>query len=811
MKASQPKGNFRSFISRTSTLVAEEVDIFLHDVLGWKLRNTLIALAIIVSILISVRIWLPPYQFDKPLSTVVFDRNGEMLGARIADDGQWRFPAGPYVAEKFKTSLLQFEDQHFYHHPGFNPLSVARAAFQNIMAGKIVSGGSTITMQLIRISREAKKRNIPQKLIEVFLSVYAEIRFTKDQNLRQYASVAPFGGNIVGLEAASWRYFGRSADNLSWAESACLAVLPNAPSLIHPGRNREVLKIRRDKLLLKLYQKGLLDRDTYELSVLEPIPDKPQPIPETATHLADRLATESGQQLITSIDATLQKQINAVVERHHFILQNNRIHNAAVLVLDTKTGEVLAYVGNTKKVFPGDHGNQVDIIRRPRSSGSLLKPLLYAAMLSEGEIMPRSLVPDIPTTISNFTPKNFSATFDGAVPASEALIRSLNIPAVRMLSTFGLQRFYNVLQSAGFTTVTRSPDHYGLSLILGGAEITLWDACAAYRAMAVKLQQLDGQLHVSKEPPGQPVILSNSKDEKTIPLESLDEAAIYLTFDAMREVHRPDEEAGWEWFTNSNPIAWKTGTSFGFRDAWSVGITPDYMVGVWVGNADGEGRPGLTGISSAAPIMFEVFGQLPKTGKWFDLPWDKMEQVAVCRQSGFRMSQHCADADTIWVNKAALNSMPCPYHKLIHLDEPGQFRVNADCYPSDKIITKSWFELPPVMAWYYQARNPFYRPTPPWLAQCQTADEQPMQIVWPDKPSKVFIPRELDGSTGEIVFEIAHSRPESTIFWYLNDEFIGQTSYIHKKGIRNPPGNYKLVLMDVSGNILSQPFEIVSR
>lgn len=811
MKGTLPAGKIRSFISSASKAIAEEMEVFLNDVLGWKLQKTAIALAIIISILISIRIWFPPYRFDRPLSTVVFDRNGEMLGARIAGDGQWRFPAENAVADKFKTCLLQFEDQHFYHHPGFNPLSIARAAFQNIMAGKTVSGGSTITMQLIRISREGRKRNIPQKLIEVFLSVYAEIRFDKDQILRQYASVAPYGGNIVGLEAAAWRYFGRSADNLSWAESACLAILPNSPAMIHPGRNREVLKVRRDKLLFRLHQKKYIDRDTYELAVLEPIPDKPQPLPETAPHLVDRLASENGKQLGTSINASLQKQVSRIVERHHQILESNPIHNAAVLVLDTRSGEVLAYVGNTKKVFKGDHSNQVDIIRRPRSSGSLLKPFLYSAMLSEGEIMPSALIPDIPTTISNFTPKNFNSTCDGAVPASDALIRSLNIPAVRMLSNFGLQRFYNVLHSAGFSTITRSADHYGLSLILGGAEVTLWDVCAAYRAMAVKLQQFDGQLHTTKQIPNQPNLVNDSIETRPIAIESLDEAAIYLTFEAMREVMRPEEEAGWDWFRSSSPVAWKTGTSFGFRDAWSVGVTPDFVVGVWVGNADGEGRPGLTGIQTAAPVMFEVFGQLHGSGKWFDRPWDKMEKVAVCRQSGMRLSPFCTEADSIWVNKAALNSPPCPYHKLIHLDETEQFRVNADCYPSEKIISKSWFELPPAMAWYYKARNPFYRSTPPWLPQCQTGGELPMQIVWPDKPSKVFIPRELDGSMGEVVFEIAHSIPESTIFWYLNDEFLGQTSYIHKKGIRNPPGNYKLVLMDESGNILSQAFEIVNR
>lgn len=784
----------------------------IHDELGWKPGRSLLAIVIFISLVLSVRQFLPPYRFDQPASTVVFDRNGQLLGAQIAADGQWRFPASEDVPEKFKTCLLQFEDRYFYRHPGFNPLAMARAAFQNVMAGKIVSGGSTITMQVIRLSRVGKPRNFRQKAIEIFLSVYAEIRFTKERNLRQYASAAPFGGNIVGLEAAAWRYFGRSPNNLSWAEAACLAVLPNSPALIHPGRNRDALKKKRDNLLGRLFRNGIIDRLTYELAIEESIPDKPQPLPDDARHVVGRMAGQNhGLQVTTTIDLDLQRKVNQLVDRHHQLLAGNRIFNAAVLVLDVASGEVVAYAGNTRQTFPGDHANQVDIIRSPRSSGSLLKPFLFAAMLSEGETLPNTLVADIPTTISSFTPKNFEVTYDGAVPGREALIRSLNIPAVRMLSNYGLSRFYNVLHEAGFSTVTKPADHYGLSLILGGAEVTLWDACAAYRAMTKKLLDFDGQLHIQRKSITRPVLLKDELPPDVIDLKTLNEAAIFLTLDAMKDVRRPDAEAGWESFLNAHPIAWKTGTSFGFKDAWAVGITPNFVVGVWVGNADGEGRPGLIGLNTAAPLMFDVFGLLPQSGEWFSPPYDLMEQIAVCRQSGMRPSQHCNDIDSIWVNKAALNAAPCSYHKLIHLDADEKHQVTTDCYPSGGIVTRSWFELPPVMAWYYAARNPFYHNLPPWLPGCRPHSENPMQLVWPDKPSRILLPRELDGTLGEVIFEVAHNLPETSIYWYLNNEFLGITRNIHKKGIQPPPGNHQLVLMDENGQILSQNFEVVKR
>ncbi len=755
---------------------------------------------------------LPKPLFHDPTSTVVFDSHGQLLGARITTDGQWRFKATGQVPEKFAKCIVRFEDRYFYWHPGINLFSIFRALKQNISEGRVVSGGSTLTMQTIRLSRKGKDRSIFEKIIEMWLALRLELTHSKQEILSLYAAHAPFGGNVVGIDAAAWRYFGRSAENLSWAEAATLAVLPNSPALIHPGRNRASLEKKRNRLLKALSREGIIDEMSCELAMEETLPIQPLPLPGEALHLVNRMsALNPGAVVTTNIEGNLQAKINETVARHSQSLQANGIFNAAVLVLEVKTGNVLAYIGNTSGDGNGQHGNDVDVITSPRSSGSILKPFLYAAMLDEGELLPGTLVADIPTSINSYTPKNFAVSYDGAVHADEALIRSLNVPSVRLLSSFGLDRFYLKLKEAGFSTIVFHADHYGLSLILGGAEVSLWDLCKVYRGFAntlVSYSENFAAYPVTQFP--SPVLIKDQKSKDGKPGKIFSVAAIYCTLEAMKEVRRPEGEAGWESFLSASPVAYKTGTSFGFRDAWAVGVTRDYVVGVWVGNADGEGRPGLTGISAAAPIMFEVFNELPPKS-WFEPPWDELVKIPVCRQSGMRPSVNCPETDSILVPAAGLETAGCSYHILTHLDESEQYRVNAGCYPSSKIVTKPWFVLPPAMEWFYRSKNPFYKSLPPWLPGCNIPGENPMQLIWPNQDTRIYVPKELSGSLGQVVFEAAHSIPGQTIFWYVDEDFMGTTTNAHKMGLQPPLGKHLLVLMDENGNMLRKNFEIVGK
>ena len=758
---------------------------------------------------------LPDELFKVPSSTVIDDKDGYLLGAKIASDEQWRFPHNPDVPEKFKIAIIEFEDGWFYKHPGFNPISLFRATYQNISQGKIISGGSTLTMQVIRLSRK-KSRTIFEKLIEIILATRLELTYSKDEILALYASNAPFGGNVVGLDAASWRYFGRSAEDLSWSEAATLAVLPNAPSLIYPGRNQEDLFKKRNRLLNKLLTKGYLDSLSCDLAKSESLPAKPVPIPQQASHLLNRaLALYPKVRTKTTINRNLQIAVTNIIASHHQTLKYNEVHNAAAIVVEVETGEVRAYIGNTRNTDGHEHANDVDVITAPRSSGSILKPVLYAAMLEAGEMLPNTLFADLPVQLGGYTPKNFTNRYDGAVPASKALSRSLNIPAVKMLQQYDVHRFYDLLRKLGFQTLNNSSGHYGLSLILGGAETTLWDLAGVYAGFSRVLNHFYD--YSGKYDPADwhaPILVPSKKDNKPVKLineSPVRASAIWLTYEALLEVNRPAELVGWESFASSRKIAWKTGTSFGFRDAWAVGATPNYVVAVWVGNADGEGRSGLTGVSSAAPIMFDIFNLLPSVD-WFTPPFDEMVEIPVCSRSGYRVSINCEDSDTVWVQKSGLRTSTCPYHQLVHLDESGKFRVRSDCYEPSKMKHKPWFVLPPVMEYYYWSHHPEYKSLPTYLSDCMhDFIKVPMEFIYPTSNNRLYLPVELDGSLGSIILEVAHQSRDITIYWHLDNDFLGSTSGEHKIPIQPNPGIHRITLIDENGNQLSKRIEILKR
>ena len=755
---------------------------------------------------------LPERLFNDPYATILQSSDGELLNASIADDGQWRFPETDSVPLKFQKAILAFEDKRFLSHPGVDVLSMARALKQNLAAGKIVSGGSTITMQVIRLSRR-ERRTIFEKIIEVFLATRLELRSGKKEILRVYASHAPFGSNVVGIEAACWRYFGTGTSGLTWGQAALLAVLPNAPALIHPGRNRSLLARKRDALLDKLRINGTIDSLTCALAKEEAIPTIPFRLPREAPHLLARAREEgrNGQRLKTTLQKEIQSRVTQLVNEQHDVLKQNHIHNAAAIVLDVKSGSVLAYVGNVTTT--NDFENDVDVVAAPRSTGSILKPFLYAAMQSEGLLLPKTLLSDIPVQLNGFTPRNFSLRYDGAVKADEALTRSLNVPAVNMLRSYRYEKFHSLLQNIGLTTLKNPPDHYGLSLILGGAEGTLWDIAGAYASMArtlINYFDLPGNQRYNRSDFHAPTYLDvpqmkSPRDESSW----ISSAAIYNTFETLTEVYRPAEEAGWKHFGSARKFAWKTGTSFGFRDGWAIGVTPEYVVGVWVGNADGEGRPGLTGTDAAAPLMFNIFSSLPQT-TWFQQPLSEMALIPTCHESGFRASSLCLRSDSIWVVKSGLASGVCTYHKLVHVTNDLRFRVHDKCERLDGITHVPWFTLPPVEEYYFKKVNR-YALLPPFRNDCVVDSRlSMMEIVYPKTEAKIFVPRELDETLSSAVFQVAHRNDGAKVFWHLDGEYLATTQKDHQLPLMISPGHHKLTVIDDQGATLERSFEVVA-
>lgn len=758
---------------------------------------------------------LPKVLFNDPYSLVLEDRSGQLLSAAVAQDGQWRFPEQQQIPNKFQQAIVLYEDKRFFSHWGVDVVALGRAIKQNIKSQKIASGGSTLTMQTIRLARKNKPRTFFQKAIEIALATRLEFSYSKEEILALYASHAPFGGNVVGLEAACWRYFGRKPDEMSWAEACMLAVLPNNPSLIHLGKNRNKLKEKRDRLLERFAAIGAIDSLSLQLAKHEPLPEAPLPLPNHAPHLLQLAAKKNplAKKMTTTVDLLLQQRLVEVVQQHHQRLSGNQVHNAAVVVAEVNSGNVLAYVGNARagKV----NHEHVDVVQAPRSSGSILKPFLYAALLDDGKMLPNTLQPDIPTYINGFAPENFSHELDGAVPASQALIRSLNIPAVHELKAYRYERFYELLNRLGFTTLSEPADHYGLSLILGGAEVTLWDVTSAYASMARILNQYferPGNNRYAKSDirPLSFEYAAPHFDDDLTDATAIGAASIYSTFEVLKELYRPGEQTGWRLFNNQAQIAWKTGTSHGFRDAWAIGVNPKYVIGVWVGNADGEGRPGLTGSEAAAPLLFDVFGLLPQAD-WFQPPMNDMVRIATCKASGYRFSSACTEPDTVLIPKPGLATASCNYHQKVHLSADKQLRVNTSCSETFQMVTQNWFVLPPIQGYYYRKKHSNYQTLPPFKPGCAGSTITNIDLIYPEQKSKVFIPRELDGKNGRIVLQATTRDEQIAIYWHIDGAFKKMTRNDHKWAVFLPEGLHSITIVDENGAALERSFRVISK
>lgn len=760
---------------------------------------------------------LPRQLFKDPVCWVIEDNQGNLLNAFIASDGQWRFPESTTVPEKFAACVTAFEDKRFYAHPGIDLKAIGRALQHNYRAGAIEEGGSTLSMQVIRLASQHRQRSVWNKLQEAWMAIRLETWYSKQEILMLYASHAPFGSNVVGLDAAAWRYYGRSADKLSWGEMATLAVLPNAPSLVHPGKNRDALLQKRNRLLDILQQEGKIGERDCALAKLERLPEKPVPLPQLAPHVLQHCLKQLGKaahpaRISTTLDLNWQTAVTQIIRQHQPRLKGNGINNACALLMEVETGNVLAYVGNVYEPANPELESDVDVLMAPRSPGSALKPLLYTAMLSDGSLLPNALLPDIPMNVGGYTPRNFDLSFDGAVPASVALSRSLNIPAVYSLKQFKYQRFYDFLKQCGIHTLYKPADYYGLSMVLGGCEVTPWELAGVYASLARVLNHdaaNQGDVKASDFHP--PILIESEKNKPSASAPPVNALSIYYCFQAMQEVMRPGDEGLWEQFTASQRIAWKTGTSFGFRDGWAVGLNPTYVVLVWTGNTDGEGRPELVGVKTAAPILFDIFRLLQPVSN-FKKPQSRYTAIPVCRSTGFRAGLDCDVVDTLRMPPLAGKSPTCPYHKRIHLDPTGTYRVNETCLSPSDMLHRSWFVLPPTMEYYYRQKNFGYQPMPPYLPGCVVTESgRPLEIIYPKAGLKIYVPLELSGEKGNTIFSATHRDRHMKLFWTIDDQFAGTTQFPHQLALNPAPGKHTVTITDEQGASQSVPFEILTK
>lgn len=733
------------------------------------------------------------YPLKKPLvrddySRVILDKNGEILRVFLTEDEQYCLPPtfNKKVPEKLKKAVVQFEDKYFYYHPGVNPASVLRAIVQNIKKQRVVSGASTINMQLARI-RKRRNRKALSKLVEMLEAIRIEMQYKKESVLKMYLDHAPYGGNIIGYQAASWRYFGKPPEKLSWAESCLLAVLPNSPGSVSPVKNNATLLIKRDKLLNELLNTQIIDSTTYRNSLGEDIPTKVLPFDFYAPHLTRRIDIEQPKSLKiveTSIDIQLQHRANGIVKKYARQLGNYGIKNTALLVVDNTSGKVRAYVGSQD--FYGEQG-KVDGVNAPRSSGSVLKPFLYALSIKEGLVIPESLIQDIPTYYGTFSPHNSSELFDGITTVHDALVRSLNVPAVRMLYTYGHYKFFNFLEQARFSTLYRSADNYGLPLIIGGAEVTLWDMAQGYYGLA----NLGNFATIS--------YLENEMRDNSSRL--IDSASVLMTLEILKDLKRPGSEFYWTKFNSQYPIAWKTGTSYGHKDAWAIGINPQYTVAVWVGNFDATTNKNLSGAGSAGPLLFDVFNALQKDPqkKWWNTSEILTEKQEVCAISGYSISKNCEKTTTVRVPKVDILKQ-CPYHLKIMVDTTTGFSVCSKCWTGGR-VSKSYITYPPLVLAYLRKSGAVIEKIPYHTPNCQAnINQELIEVEYPRPGTKIMVSRDFDGEYQPIVFSAAHKIKSQVLYWYLDGRYLGETRDKHKFAVIPEKGNHKLQLFDAYGN-----------
>jgi penicillin-binding protein 1C len=784
-----------------------------------KLFKKIFKLLILLAFLLGL-IWYA-FSLRKPLfqhnnyASAIFDKNGTLLSATISSDEQWHFQNQGKISEKYVQAVIAFEDKRFYRHIGFDLKALLRAMKLNLKQRKVVSGGSTISMQTIRLHQGNPSRSLPNKIVEIILSTRLELKHSKDEILSLYASHAPYGGNVIGIDAACWRYFNKSPENISWAEACLLAVLPNSPGLIHTERNREKLKDKRDDLLFRLNKNGTISDIAYQGALIEEIPRRPKRLPQKASHYLNFAKKKTKRSVIYStIDPIVQEKCNEIAKTESRKLKANFIDNIAILVLDIEDKTVVSYVGNVKGTGL-ENQEYTDMVQAQRSTGSILKPILYASSLDNGLISKSSFLPDYPFSIGGFITQNYNKEHTGLIPANKALQKSLNIPFAYLLHQYGIEKFRLFCQQMGLEGINKSSEYYGIPLILGGGESSLWELTHAYASMAKILKTYtDHDGYYEKAPIYKSVLqkeyVQKKNDQKELRLTKdapiLRAENIWQTFEQLKELKRPTEEGEWKQFSHHVPIAWKTGTSNGFKDAWAIGVNEKYAVGVWVGNSDGEGRPGIIGSIAAAPIFFKVINTLEGHRK-FEEPIDDLVKIPFCKLSGNLANEFCP-IDSNYISRSSSFIKQCTHHQQIFTDNTGSYKVNKNCYEGN-IITKVETSIPIEVAYYYKQTQLYTPPLPLHPSCIKQENEKTTKIIYPEKNMQIYQPKIGEGERNKIVLRAHHISRDATLLWHLDDKFLGSTQKIHEMSILLKEGNHRLLIIDESGNEDACSFEIL--
>ncbi len=706
-------------------------------------------------------------DFKSRYSKILYDKNGEILSVFLNDEEQWHIKSTD-IPKRLKIAVINYEDRKFYSHFGVDFLALMRAFVNNFNSTQR-SGASTISMQTIKLW-DKKDRTYFNKFNEIIQSFALENAFSKDEILKLYLSNAPYGGNLVGYEAAILFYFDKNPKDLTWAQAALLAILPNQPGLINLEKNKTKLLNKRNKLLAKLYERKLINKDIYELSLKEPLPNF-KPRKNIAPHLALRLLNDDNKEIFSSIDKKIQLKIEKKAKEFSYTLQQKGIQNLAIILADTKTRKVLAYVGS-QDFYDMVNLGQINGNTAKRSVGSTLKPFLYALSIDEGIVAPESILLDVPTFFSNFNPQNANKKYYGIISAREALQRSLNVPFVSLLQDYGYEKFFYKLKTF-LNFEDENYKRYGLSLILGTKELSLEDLVKLYLGLANY---------------GELANLSFIRDENLSGVTRMfSKGSAYLTLEAMKELQR----VGLENYNKEKIISWKTGTSYGRKDAWAIGATPKYTLGVWVGNFNGEANANLYGVSIAGDLLFEILGLLDEVDLEF-APSDDLMTIKLDSISKYRYDENLNTSyiHTLYPKEANI-LRTSPFLKKVY-EYQGKELDSKDIHFKDaKAFIK--LDLPAYALHFFQQRN------------FKFSSKKGVNIIYPKDNLKLILARDLNGMKG-LVAKVANLNNEK-LFWYLNQKLIYEGNE-NTQNLNLKEGKYQLFIISQSGEQDTVWFEI---
>lgn len=743
---------------------------------------------------------LPINKLERSKSVMVYDKDNELLRAYTTNDGMWRsYASFDDMPPLLISSLITYEDKRFYRHAGIDPIATIRALWQNIRAMKIVSGASTITMQIARMI-EPKDRTIWAKFAELFRSVQIEQRYSKDEILEIYLNIAPFGGNIEGIASASYIYFNKPYTQLSTGEVAILVGLPNSPTKYRPDIYPDRAKKQRDKILNILNKKNIITKKRMHEALSEPIPRKRYDMPFEAPHLSDYLKLKYSNKIIfhTTIDSSVQKHCEHLLKKNIDYLKQRGIHNGAIIVIDNETRDVSAFVGSAG-YFDEENQGQVNGAVANRSPGSALKPFVYALACEEGIIGTGTMLVDLPEDFSGFEPKNYDKKYRGMISASEALSMSLNIPAVSLMRRLKQKNLYNTLKEGGLSTIVHEENHYGLSLILGGAEVKLVELTNLYATLA------NGGTHQK---------YNLEKDDRTFNKLNTREIfmpeSCYLVSEMLAEDHYLSERINWKTTLGQHKIAWKTGTSYSHRDAWSIGYDRYYTVGVWVGNFDNRESSDIVGINVATPIMFDIFKAITKVSspKWFDKP-NNVDTRMVSVVSGKVPREFDTATKSELYIKGVTSEEKCGIKQKMLIDKETGYRLYYHCLEGKDYETKIMDIYPgKVRSWLLQSGFPV-ESIPKVHPDCKILIESNgPKIDSPSDNSTYYLRNDLTPEEQQIIFKAHPEKGNNTVYWFINDKPFASSKGGEDLLYTPEEGTHKLVAMDEEGRTTKISFSV---